>query len=157
VALDAHAEIGKLLLIGKLAVVEEISHLDERTLCRQLLDGIAAIQQDALIAIDVGDTAFGTGRRHETRIESENTVVFVESANVYDVRADGPGAHRQGARFARGEIFKFEVLGSHGVKIVVLKLVAETRRIATKLTRRTLIIKAPRMIFLFARGHSTTL
>jgi len=40
---------------GKLAVEKQIAGLDEVALPGELIDGVAAIKQDALIAIDEGD------------------------------------------------------------------------------------------------------
>ena len=53
-------ERGELLQLrrgGKLAVEQEVGHLGEGGLLRQLLDGIAAVAQDPLLPVDEGDGA----------------------------------------------------------------------------------------------------
>ena len=51
-----------LRLGGERAVDEEVGDLEEAGLLRQLLDGVAAVLEDPLVAVDVGDRA-ATGRR----------------------------------------------------------------------------------------------
>ena len=47
---------------GQLAHDDQVGHLDEGGFLRQLLDGDAAVAQDALLAVDEGDLALaGTG------------------------------------------------------------------------------------------------
>ena len=53
--LTTAAERLVLLSRGKLAVEKQIAGLDEVALPGELFDGIAAIKQGALIAIDEGD------------------------------------------------------------------------------------------------------
>src|SRR5690606_7077499 len=52
------------------------------------------MQQDALVAVDVGDLGFAGRSRHEAGIESENTLAG-EAANINHVRAHSAGIDRQ--------------------------------------------------------------
>src|SRR3984885_8547802 len=60
---------GELLLVGQLAVQQEVGDLEIGRALSQLLDGIAAVAQDPGVAVEVGDGALAGSRRHEARIE----------------------------------------------------------------------------------------
>ena len=47
---------------------KEVRDLEEGGLLRQLIDGVTAIAQDALIAVDVGDRRFARRGIHEARV-----------------------------------------------------------------------------------------
>src|SRR6185312_3735693 len=69
---------------------------------RQLLDRIAAVQQDALFAIDIGDRAPRAGRAGEAGVEREMPSVLVQGADVDAGRTQGPGHQGQlGAALVR--------------------------------------------------------
>ena len=51
----------------QLALQQQIAHLQEVALLRQLLDRVAAVQQHALVAVDVGDGGLAARRGHEAR------------------------------------------------------------------------------------------
>ena len=55
---------------GQLAVQHQIGDFKKAALLRQLVDGIAPIPQDALVAIDEGDGALARCGVHESRIIS---------------------------------------------------------------------------------------
>ena len=56
------AEVLELLFVGQLAVDQQVADLDEGRLLRELLDGVAAVAEDPLLAVDEGDrAAAGTG------------------------------------------------------------------------------------------------
>src|SRR5690606_2657773 len=57
----------------------------------QLVDGVAAVQQHAFIAVDVGQTRFAGRRGGEAGIEGEGAGSAVQLANVDDVRAGRAG------------------------------------------------------------------
>ena len=94
VARDGVVEILELALGRQLAVQQQVADLEEVGLLRQLFDGIAAIEQDALVAVDVGDAGRAVGRRCEARIVGEAAGVAVQPADVDDVRTDGSRSHR---------------------------------------------------------------
>ena len=54
---DVGGELVELLLVRQIAVQQQVRHLHERALLGELLDGVAAIQQHAGVAVDVGDAA----------------------------------------------------------------------------------------------------
>ena len=60
-----------LLLGGELALDQEIGHLEEVGLLRELLDRVAAVLEDALVAVDVGDR----GLRHEAVLTNPGSYV----------------------------------------------------------------------------------
>src|SRR5207237_4950343 len=59
----------------------------------QLVDRVAAVQQDACFAIDVGDRALTAGGRREARIVGEHPGFAVELADIDDFGADGAVEH----------------------------------------------------------------
>src|SRR6201747_2195453 len=61
----------------------------------QLVDRIAAIQQDALVAVDEGDVALAARGRGEPRIVGEHVRLAVQLADVQDLRSLGAAEGRQ--------------------------------------------------------------
>jgi hypothetical protein len=53
---------------GQFSEQDEIGHFEERALLGQLLDGVAPVAQDTLVAIDEGDGATARRRVHESRV-----------------------------------------------------------------------------------------
>ena len=82
------------------AVVEQVAGFEEVAVFGQLLDRVAAIEQNALVAVDVGDLGFAGRRRGEAGIEGEGPGLGIELGDVDHVRADGSGFHRQFNGFA---------------------------------------------------------
>ena len=78
----------ELVLLRQLAVEEEVGDLHEGRLLGQLVDRIAAMEQDSLLAVDVGDRALAATRRGEAGVVGEHPGLGVELADVDDVRAD---------------------------------------------------------------------
>ena len=74
--------------IRQVAVVKQIAGLDEVAMLGELLDRIAAIEQNAFIAVDVGDLRFARRRRGEAGIVGEDLGVAIEMGDVDDVGAD---------------------------------------------------------------------
>ena len=54
---DAVVEIGLLRRGRQFAVQQQVADLEEVAVLGELLDRVAAIEQDALVAVDVGDLA----------------------------------------------------------------------------------------------------
>ena len=69
VPLDLGGELLQLFLGRQFAVDQQITDLDEIRLLRELLDRVAAIAQDAGVAVDVGDGALGGGGVDESAVE----------------------------------------------------------------------------------------
>ena len=99
VARDAVVEIGLLRLVGQFAVEQQIAGLEKVAVLGELLDREAAIEQHALVAVDIGDLGFAARRRGEAGIVGEHAGLAVELADVDDARADRPGLDRQLDRF----------------------------------------------------------
>ena len=92
---DGVDEIVFLVRGRQLAVEQQVADFQEIALLGQLLDRIAAIEQDALVAVDIGDLRFAAAGRGEARIEGEMAEVGVELADVDDSRTDRPVEQRQ--------------------------------------------------------------
>ncbi len=54
----------------------------------ELFDRIAAIEQDALVAVDIGDLGFAACGRGEAGIEGEHPGLAVQFGNIGDLRTD---------------------------------------------------------------------
>ena len=65
----------QLLLIGQLAVEQQIGDLEVGGVVGELLDRIAAVAEDAGVAVEVGDLRFTRGRRQECRVVHEQVRV----------------------------------------------------------------------------------
>ena len=85
---DAVVEVRLLRLGRQLAVEQQIAGLEEVAVLGELLDRIAAVEQDAFVAVDIGDLGLAARRRGEARIVGEDAGLAVELGDVDDVRAD---------------------------------------------------------------------
>ena len=68
--------------IGQIAVEQEVAGLQEVAVLGELLDGISAIEQNALVAVDIGNGRLTAGGRREAGIIGEDIGVAVETGNV---------------------------------------------------------------------------
>jgi hypothetical protein len=82
---DALCELFQFLLGRQLAVQQQIAHFDEIGSIGQIVDRITAIQQFALVAVDISDGRVTGGRGSETRIVGEHARLCVEFSNVDDI------------------------------------------------------------------------
>src|SRR5690606_12774195 len=64
------------------AVLQEIGDLEERALGGQLLDRIAPVEENALLAVDVADLGTGLGSVGESPIEGDEPGLCAESPDV---------------------------------------------------------------------------
>jgi hypothetical protein len=79
--------------VGQLAVQQQIAEFEIVGLLGQLLDGIAAMQQHAFAAVDVGDGRLAGGGGDEARVVGE--VAFAgQLADVDDVGPERAAQHR---------------------------------------------------------------
>ena len=78
-----------LLCVWQFAVQQQVAGFQEVAVDGQLLDRVTAVQQLALVTVDVGDARVTGGGRHEARIVRELAGRAVQLADVDDVRADG--------------------------------------------------------------------
>ena len=95
VARDQIAERFVLLLGRQLAIEQQIAGLHEGAALGELIDGVAAIKQHALFAVDEGDLRLAARGGGETRIVSEEAGLGVERGDVDHVRAERALADRQ--------------------------------------------------------------
>ena len=72
----------------KLAVEEQIAGLQKIAVLRQILDRIAAIEENALVAVDVGDLGLTASRRRKAGVIGEDTGLGIKLADVHHLRAD---------------------------------------------------------------------
>ena len=94
-ARDPVIEVGLLGRGRQFAVEQEIAGLEEVAMLGELLDRVAAIEKDALIAVDIGDLRLAGGGRGEARIVGEHAGLGIELRDVDDARPDRAGPHRQ--------------------------------------------------------------
>jgi hypothetical protein len=85
----------ELRLRGQLAEQIRYGGLDERAVLRQLFDRVAPVEQDALVAVDVGDSAAARRGVLERRVVRHQPEVVVARTNLAKVhrldRAVGDG------------------------------------------------------------------
>ena len=74
-----------LLLGGQRAVDEEVGHLEEVGLLRQLLDRVAAVLEDALVAVDERDGRAARGGVHEAGVIGGQTRLLVGETDLSQV------------------------------------------------------------------------
>lgn len=73
VVLDGADELGLLLGIRQFAVEQQVARFEVVGLFGELLDRVAAVQQDTFVAVNIGDLRLARGGRHETGVEGEVT------------------------------------------------------------------------------------
>src|SRR5215510_3409462 len=88
VAGDTIVEVGLLRGGRQLAVEQEIAGLEEIAVLGQLLDRKSAIEQDAFVAVDIGDLGFAAAGRGVAGVVGEHPGLSVELADVDDRGAD---------------------------------------------------------------------
>ncbi len=114
---DRVLEILQLVLLRQLAVIEQVRHLEEARLLGELLDRVAAVAEDALVAVDEGDLALrrrGVLVRRVVGHQAEVVLVDLDLAQVH--RGDGPVRHGELVGLARAVVGDGEgvVLFGHG-------------------------------------------
>ena len=118
VARDAVVEVGLLRRRRQFAVEQQVAGLQEVAVLGQLLDRIAAIEQDALVAVDIGDLGLAARRRGEAGVVGEHAALAVELGDVEHVRADRAVVDREipvlVADGDRAGLFVGVRLGVHG-------------------------------------------
>src|SRR3546814_14301383 len=83
-------ELGLLRPARQVAIQDQVADIQKIAVLRKLVDGIAAIQQLALVAIDIRNARFACRRRQETRLVREHPTLVVQFATIEDIRTDGP-------------------------------------------------------------------
>ena len=108
---------------GQLAIQQQKAGLDKAAFIGQLLDGIAAVQQYAFFAINVGDGRFTTRRGGETGVISELACLTVKRRYINDAR---PYCSFMNAEFiVFSKAGEFSVLVAHcGLLIAAVEMLA---------------------------------
>ena len=76
------------------AVQQQVANLKEIGLFGQIFNGVAAMQQRAGVAVDIGDVGVAGGGGNEARVVGE-IAVLGQCANVDDLVAEAGFKHRQ--------------------------------------------------------------
>ena len=87
----AMLELRALGRIGQVPVQQQVGDFQEVGVLGKLLNWIAAVQQHALVTIDVGNLAFASGRRAIAHVIGKHAQAAVQLADVGRSRADGAG------------------------------------------------------------------
>ena len=93
----------ELFLLGSIrqrAILQQIADLHEVAMFGEIFDRIAAMQQNAGVAVDIGDLRFARCGRREAGIVGEITEFFIQRPNIDDFRSNGTGHQREIRRFA---------------------------------------------------------
>lgn len=90
----AAGEVFLLRFVGQVSVQQQMAGFEEVAVHGQLLDGVAAVQQLALVAINVGDGRLARRSGQETRIVGEHAGLRIQLADVDNVRANAALVYR---------------------------------------------------------------
>ena len=91
---DQVGEVGFLFGVRQLAVQQQVAGFQKVALGRQLLDGVAPVQQLAFVAIDVGDGRLARRGGQKARVIGEHAGLAVQLADIDHVGADAALIHR---------------------------------------------------------------
>ncbi|KAG1243183.1 hypothetical protein G6F65_022571 [Rhizopus arrhizus] len=81
-------EVSLLSLVRQFAVQDQVADVHEVAIDGQLLDGEAAVQQFALVAVDVRDARFASRGGHEARVKRKHARLAIQLADVDHIRTD---------------------------------------------------------------------
>ena len=68
---DLIVELGFLAWGRQFAIEQQIADLKKITVFGKLLDGVAAMEQDTVVTVDIGNGGFAAAGRHKSRIIGE--------------------------------------------------------------------------------------
>src|SRR5688572_4052066 len=77
----------------------------------ELLDRVAAVEQNAGVAVDVGDRRAAARGGEKSRVVGKHARAPIERADVDDVRADGPRKDGEFERFSVGQLERGGLVG----------------------------------------------
>ncbi|MNH94192.1 hypothetical protein D3C73_468080 [compost metagenome] len=90
VVLHGADELGLLFCGRQFAVEQQIAGFQVVRLFSQLFDRVAAVQQNAVVAVDIGDLRLAGSGRHETRVKGE-TARGRQAPNIDNIGTNGAG------------------------------------------------------------------
>ena len=132
-----------LLLGGELAVDEQVRDLEERGVLGQLLDGVAAVLEDALVAVDVGDGAAGRRGVGEAGVVDRQAGIVLGLADLAEVAGtDGAVGDGELVLLARAVVANCQrvVLGHDGSPVTWRGRAAEMLPTNAQLRREPCLI-----------------
>ena len=88
VAADRVAERVEIFLRRQFAVEEQIAYFHETRMLGELADRVTAVEQHALVTVNIGDRRVAARGGRETGIVREHTRLGIELADVDNVRTD---------------------------------------------------------------------
>ena len=91
-ALDPGGELGR---PRELTVGEQVGDLEEGRVLGELVDRVAAVEQHALVAVDVGDGRLARGGVHEAGVDRDRAGLLEEGRHDDAVVAHRGGHHRE--------------------------------------------------------------
>ena len=91
----AAVEIVLLRLGRQFAVEQQVAGLEEVAFFGELLDRIAAVFQDAGVAVDIGDLGLAAAGGGEAGVVGEHAGLGVELGDVDDIGPDGAAQNRE--------------------------------------------------------------
>ena len=94
---DFVLELGELVLGRQLAVHQQVGDFEEARVLGQLLDRVAAVQQHACVAVDVGDRRLAAGGGGEARVVGEAAGFLRQLARCRCTAGRAPGAAPAGS------------------------------------------------------------
>ncbi len=92
---DVVVELVQLRLVRQVSEQEKVGDFEKIAVFGELVDRIAAVQQDTGVAVDIGDLGGARSGGGEAGIVSEAAGVAIEFPDVDDVRADRSLDYRQ--------------------------------------------------------------
>ncbi|EWS64905.1 hypothetical protein Y695_01844 [Hydrogenophaga sp. T4] len=87
-------EVAALLVVRQITVEQQVAGVEVVAVGGELFDGVATVQQFALVAIDVGDGRLAGRGGQEAGVVGEHAGLCVQLADVNHVRTDAAGIHR---------------------------------------------------------------
>jgi hypothetical protein len=111
-ALMSSVHVSSCALVGRLAEDDQVRRLEVVRALSQLLDGVSAVLEDALVAVDVGNRAATRGRVHERRVVGDEAEVLRARLDLLEIAgANRAVLDRQLVLFARAVIGNGERIG----------------------------------------------
>ncbi len=114
-----------LRFVGQFTIEQEVDHLFVGCVFRQLGNGVATVQQNALIAIDKRDLAVARGRLAITGVEREHSQLCGQFTNIDNIRSKVARKYGHLGGFATdrngsGGLLTLVLRHAHGVSFCIM-------------------------------------